>query len=164
MHRAGCSQGELSQSGDSWSAAAQGTDAGDSSRLRLSFRTRQFARLCVKEGLTFVGPPPEAIEAMGEKLAAIELAAQRVCRACRVRSHPDDAADAVTSCERIGYPLLIKATAGGGGRGMRVVRGRGPRRAFESAASEAQSAFGDSDALRREIHRARASRRDPDHR
>jgi acetyl-CoA carboxylase, biotin carboxylase subunit len=103
-----------------------------------------FARLCAKEGLIFIGPSPAAIEAMGDKLAAIELAdAAGVARVpgCGRISTP---ADVQGLLSRHGLPILIKASAGGGGRGMRVVRSKADlAAALESAAAEARSAFGD---------------------
>lgn len=104
-----------------------------------------FARACLEAGLLFVGPSPEAIDAMGDKITAVGLAEKagvpRVpgSGALRDRAH-------ATQCARdIGYPVLIKATAGGGGRGMRVVQAEGELEgAMTSAANEAQSAFGDA--------------------
>ena len=103
-----------------------------------------FARSCAEAGLIFIGPSPEAIEAMGDKIAAAQLA-----QAAGVPRVPGsgalaDAAAAQVAAAAIGYPLLVKASAGGGGRGMRVVRA--PEQmasAFASAASEAHAAFGD---------------------
>ena len=104
-----------------------------------------FARLCEENGLTFIGPTPEAIDSMGDKLTAIRMAdaadVPRVPGSDRVASLEQARADA----QRIGYPFLFKASAGGGGRGMRLVRG--PQElelALKSAAAEAQAAFGDS--------------------
>jgi acetyl-CoA carboxylase biotin carboxylase subunit len=104
----------------------------------------QFSRMCAEAGLTFIGPAPEAIEVMGDKLSAIQLAQElgvpRVPGSGRVDS-PDTACDFARAH---GYPVLIKASAGGGGRGMRVVRRDEeliPQLA--AAAAEAQAAFGD---------------------
>ena len=104
----------------------------------------QFSRMCAEEGLTFIGPSPEAIEAMGDKLSAVELAEKagvpRVPGSGRIKS----AADARDFARRHGFPILVKASAGGGGRGMRVVRREADiAREIESAAAEAQAAFGD---------------------
>jgi propionyl-CoA carboxylase alpha chain len=104
----------------------------------------RFARACLGAGLVFVGPPPSAIEAMGSKLAAKAMMADAgvpVLPAAEVRPGDDGLADAA---ERMGWPLLVKASAGGGGRGMRVVRGReGLADAVVGAAREATAAFGD---------------------
>lgn len=104
-----------------------------------------FARACRDAGLVFVGPPPEAIEALGDKIAARRLAlATGVPIAPGY--HGADQSDEMLAHEaaRIGYPLLIKASAGGGGRGMRVVRSADELPAsVESARREARAAFGD---------------------
>ncbi len=104
-----------------------------------------FARACADAGLIFVGPPPAAIEAMGGKIGARRLAV-----AAGVPVVPgyngDDQRDAVlqAEAERIGFPLLIKASAGGGGKGMRVVRSPAEfLAALEGARREARAAFGD---------------------
>ncbi len=105
----------------------------------------EFARLCAEHGLTFVGPPPDAIAAMGDKIAAVGLATEagvpRVPGSGRIVS----AAEARAFARQHGFPLLIKASAGGGGRGMRVVTADAElARALDAAAAEAQAAFGDA--------------------
>ncbi len=105
----------------------------------------QFQRMCTEAGLTFVGPSAEAIEAMGDKLSAIHIA-----RRIGVPTVPGS--DALRTEEEvrvavaaIGYPCLVKASAGGGGRGMRIVRRADELgAALASAKAEAQSAFGDA--------------------
>jgi acetyl-CoA carboxylase biotin carboxylase subunit len=102
-----------------------------------------FARACRSAGLAFVGPSPEAIEAMGDKITAVGLAE----KAGVPRVPGSDAVTDVDQARRIateiGYPVLLKATAGGGGRGMRIVRSESEvQAAFKSATSEAQAAFG----------------------
>ena len=93
-----------------------------------------FARAVQAAGLTWVGPPADAIEAMGSKITSKKLAAE-----AGVPVLPELAPGAIT-----GYPVLVKASAGGGGRGMRVVRGPGElQAALESARREAEAAFGD---------------------
>jgi propionyl-CoA carboxylase alpha chain len=93
-----------------------------------------FARAVRSAGLTWVGPPADAIEAMASKVAAKKLAA-----AAGVPVLPELSPAAIP-----GYPVLVKASAGGGGRGMRVVRSADELQpALESARREAQSAFGD---------------------
>ena len=92
------------------------------------------AEACRAAGLTFVGPPAEALAALGRKDAARELA-QRA--GVPVVPGGSDAGE-------LGYPLLVKARAGGGGRGMRVVRDASELAAsVEAAAREAEAAFGD---------------------
>jgi acetyl/propionyl-CoA carboxylase alpha subunit len=102
-----------------------------------------FARACADAGVIFVGPTPEAIEAMGSKLAAkalMEQAGVPVLPGARVQPG-DDIAAAGTD---VGYPLLVKAAFGGGGRGMRVVHDPADLAdAVASAEREAASAFGD---------------------
>ena len=103
-----------------------------------------FSRMCAESGLVFIGPSPEAIESMGDKLTAVRLAdAAKVARvpgSDKVTSRDQ----AETEAKRIGYPFLFKASAGGGGRGMRLVRDKAElASAMESAAVEARAAFGD---------------------
>ncbi|MBO0787507.1 MAG: acetyl/propionyl-CoA carboxylase subunit alpha, partial [Actinobacteria bacterium] len=105
-----------------------------------------FARACQQAGLIFVGPPPAAIEAMGSKIAARELmAAAGVPVLPGAVAGTGDGADALASAAaQVGYPLLVKAAYGGGGRGMRRVAGPGElAAAVASASREAESAFGD---------------------
>ncbi len=126
-------------------AAARGTGA-DAVHPGYGFlaERRRLADACHENGLIFVGPPGEVIEKMGNKIEA-RIIAERcgvpiVPGSDKVRS----VADASEVAARIGYPLLLKAAAGGGGRGMRIViEESGLRSAFESAAAEAGAAFGD---------------------
>jgi acetyl/propionyl-CoA carboxylase alpha subunit len=103
-----------------------------------------FAKACAGAGLIFVGPPPQAIEAMGSKIAAKELmAAAGVPVLPSISITGDDPPDQ-TEIEKIGFPLLVKAAFGGGGRGMRVVRTEaGLAAALAGARREAAAAFGD---------------------
>ncbi len=102
-----------------------------------------FARAVEKAGLIFVGPSSAAMEAVGDKVAARRLATE-----AKVPVVPgietSDAASVRAFAKKVGYPILVKASAGGGGRGMRVVE-EDPalEGALESAAREAQAAFGD---------------------
>ena len=97
-----------------------------------------FAQSVVDAGLTWVGPPPSAIEAMGSKLGAKEM-----MRAAGVPTLPW--ATDVAGAGDVGFPLLVKASAGGGGRGMRIVRSAAELDdAVEGAQREAGSAFGDA--------------------
>jgi acetyl/propionyl-CoA carboxylase alpha subunit len=104
-----------------------------------------FAQRVGDAGITFIGPPPSAIRAMGDKIES-----KRLAKAAGVPTLPgsDDALrsteEALAEAERIGYPVLLKASAGGGGKGMRIARDRSDcREAFERASQEAQAAFGD---------------------
>ena len=104
-----------------------------------------FSRMCKEEGIAFIGPSAEAIEAMGDKLSAVQLAeaagVPRVPGSGRIGS----AADVRAFVRRHGLPVLIKASAGGGGRGMRIVhREADIDRQVQAAAAEAQAAFGDA--------------------
>src|SRR3954468_14670710 len=104
-----------------------------------------FARAVREAGLVFIGPPAEAIAAMGSKTAARQLAiAAGVPVVPGTTEALRDEADARAVAERFGYPVLLKAAAGGGGKGMRVVRDAaslGP--SLETARREAKAAFGD---------------------
>ena len=104
-----------------------------------------FAAACVEAGLTFVGPSAEAIRAMGDKVHARERAAALgVPIVPGSRAPVADSAQVERVARSVGYPLLLKAAAGGGGRGMRVVRSAGELTdAFIAAQAEAQAAFGD---------------------
>jgi 3-methylcrotonyl-CoA carboxylase alpha subunit len=104
-----------------------------------------FARACRDAGLTFVGPPPEAIERMGSKIGARQLM-QAAGVPVVPGETPLDQSDAAlaTAVERVGFPALIKPSAGGGGIGMKTLRE--PREALDAiqrARREALSAFGD---------------------
>ncbi len=104
-----------------------------------------FARACAEAGITFVGPAPEAIERMGSKLRAKELMADvgvPVLAGLTVTGQSE--AELRTAAERLGWPLLAKASAGGGGKGMRIVRSPDELAgAIAAARREAASAFGD---------------------
>jgi propionyl-CoA carboxylase alpha chain len=102
----------------------------------------QFARACTDAGVTFVGPPAEAIEAMGSKLAA-----KRLLAAAGVPVLPD-VDDPARAAAEVGFPLLVKPSAGGGGKGMRIVRAEADLAgAVEASRREAASAFGDDTLL-----------------
>jgi len=104
-----------------------------------------FAQRVMDQGLTFVGPSPMAIRVMGSKLEAKTAAAKFNVPLVPGTSVPlTSTEEAVTVAESIGYPLLIKASAGGGGKGMRVVSSREElAEQMERATNEAKSAFGD---------------------
>ncbi|MGF6110027.1 acetyl/propionyl/methylcrotonyl-CoA carboxylase subunit alpha [Pseudomonas frederiksbergensis] len=105
-----------------------------------------FARAIEAAGLIFLGPPASAIDAMGSKSAAKAL--METAGVPLVPGYHGEAQDLDTfrdACERIGYPVLLKATAGGGGKGMKVVEDVSQlAEALASAQREAQSSFGDS--------------------
>ena len=102
------------------------------------------ARACAEAGIVFVGPPPEVLDALGDKLSA-----RRIAQAAGIPVLPGlqepiaDAAGARAAAESIGYPLIVKAAFGGGGRGMRVVRAPDALAPLlDEAQREAQLAFG----------------------
>ncbi|HET7497616.1 MAG TPA: biotin carboxylase N-terminal domain-containing protein [Candidatus Eisenbacteria bacterium] len=103
-----------------------------------------FARACREAGVVFIGPSPESMERLGDKVSSRRSAAR-----CGVPVVPgvegiEDAARARAEADRIGYPVLLKAAGGGGGRGMRRVDAAGDlAAAFESARREAAASFGD---------------------
>jgi acyl-CoA carboxylase subunit alpha len=101
-----------------------------------------FARACSNAGITFIGPSPEAIEQMGSKLAA-----KRLLGAAGVPVLPD-VDDPARAAGDVGFPLLVKPSAGGGGKGMRIVRSE-PEfgDAVEASRREAAGAFGDDTLL-----------------
>jgi pyruvate carboxylase len=105
----------------------------------------EFATRCKEEGITFIGPSPEAMAQLGDKVQAKENAIAAGLPVIEdSRESLDDLETAVSEASRIGYPLMLKAAAGGGGRGMRVVRETEDlSTAYSEARSEAAKAFGD---------------------
>lgn len=104
-----------------------------------------FAQALEKEGVAFIGPPVGAIEAMGDKITSKKIAAQ--AGVSTVPGHMgliEDADEAVKIASEIGYPVMIKASAGGGGKGMRIAHDDAEaREGFQSSRNEAKSSFGD---------------------
>ncbi len=104
-----------------------------------------FAEALEKEGVTFIGPPVDAIRAMGDKITSKKIAAEAGVNT--VPGHMgliEDAEEAVKIASSIGYPVMIKASAGGGGKGMRIAwNDREAREGFQSSKNEAKSSFGD---------------------
>ncbi len=105
----------------------------------------QFAQLCQTSGITFIGPSPHAIDLMGSKIKARELAKQvGIPIVPGTEGGITDVKDALSFAKDTGYPVMIKASAGGGGRGLRVVRSDTELRENMAVASrEARAAFGD---------------------
>ncbi len=105
----------------------------------------EFARLVRDHGITFIGPPPEAIEDMGDKAKAKEAMKKAGVPVVPGSDGPlADLDQARETAEKAGYPVLLKAVAGGGGRGMRIVNEPAElEKQFQSASAEAESAFGD---------------------
>jgi acetyl-CoA/propionyl-CoA carboxylase, biotin carboxylase, biotin carboxyl carrier protein len=104
-----------------------------------------FAEACTAAGLVWIGPPPEAIEAMGSKVAARERMRRAGIPIIPGTTEPVDSAEAVLRLgEELGFPLAVKASAGGGGKGLKVVRTPDEAaRAFESARREGEAYFSD---------------------
>jgi propionyl-CoA carboxylase alpha chain len=140
----GATPAETYLRGDAVIAAARATGA-DAVHPGYGFLSENagFARDCAAAGLTFVGPSPDAIASMGSKLEAKALmddAGVPVLPGATVT----DGTDLGAVAEKIGFPVLVKAAFGGGGRGMRIVRGPGELvDAVDGARREADSAFGD---------------------
>jgi len=117
-----------------------------------------FARACAREGITFVGPSPELLENMGDKTAARTLAHKFNVPTLPGTENPiSDPDEAITVAHEIGFPLIIKAAFGGGGRGMRVVEKPSQLAGLlAEAQSEAEKAFGNPAVfLERYISRAK---------
>jgi propionyl-CoA carboxylase alpha chain len=108
-----------------------------------------YARALEDAGIVFIGPPAAAIEAMGDKLRSKAVAAE--AGVATVPGHPDvvpDSRQAERIAAEIGYPVMIKASAGGGGKGMRIAFDKaGLAEGFDRARSEARSSFGDDRVL-----------------
>ena len=104
-----------------------------------------FAAALEKEGVVFVGPPSPAIEAMGDKITSKKIAQQAgVSTVPGYMGLIADAEEAVKISDQIGYPVMIKASAGGGGKGMRIAwNAAEAREGFESSKNEAANSFGD---------------------
>jgi len=105
----------------------------------------EFARLCSSRGVVFIGPPPEAMARMGSKLES-----RRLMREAGVAIVPGGedalatAAEALAAADEIGYPVMLKASAGGGGKGMRLVHAADQlESAYRAARSEAGASFGE---------------------
>jgi pyruvate carboxylase len=104
-----------------------------------------FNKRCHEEGIIFIGPSPEAMNMLGDKVAA-----KKVAHECGVPMIEDskvsltDSTVAMSEAKRIGLPVILKAAAGGGGRGMRVIRQEEElEKSFNEAKREAANAFGD---------------------
>ena len=104
-----------------------------------------FSAACEAAGIAFIGPPPKAINAMGDKITSKKLALEAgVSTVPGFMGLIDDADHAIKIAREIGYPVMIKASAGGGGKGMRVAfNDAETREGFALSRSEAKSSFGD---------------------
>lgn len=105
----------------------------------------KFAQMCKECNITFIGPDAETIESMGNKSKAREIMMKAgVPVIPGTEGSIDTVEEALEEADRIGYPVMVKASAGGGGRGIRIVRSKEDlKKAFETAKNEAKVAFGD---------------------
>jgi acetyl-CoA carboxylase biotin carboxylase subunit len=106
----------------------------------------EFVRRVTDEGITFIGPSPEAMEGMGGKISARKIAIKAGVPVVPGTTEPlNSFEEAKEVAANIGYPVMLKASAGGGGKGMRLVGNENDlKNALEAAQSEAESSFGDS--------------------
>ena len=106
----------------------------------------EFVREVTKEGITFIGPSPDAMDAMGGKISARKIAIRAGVPVVPGTTEPlKSAEDALQTAKEFGFPVMLKASAGGGGKGMRLVENEHDlKNAFEAAQSEALASFGDS--------------------
>ena len=103
-----------------------------------------FARLCRKNGLVFIGPEPESMESLSDKAKLKELVQQTGLSVIPGTKAVASVEEAKKAAEKLGYPVMLKACAGGGGRGIRLIRVEEElEEAYFQATGEAQSAFGD---------------------
>lgn len=125
-------------------AAVSGADAIHPGYGFLSENSR-FARMCVKCGIKFIGPTPETMDLMGDKIGARRLMKENGVPITPGTTDPlESPEEAMEVADSIGYPVMIKASAGGGGRGIRkVTRREDIKDAYMSAHAEAEAAFGD---------------------
>ncbi len=104
-----------------------------------------FARNCAKNGIIFIGPDPKVMDALGDKITAKKIAEK--CNVPIIKSNVEKLSSlkiALSEAQAIGYPVMLKAASGGGGRGMRVIKtDEDLNNNFESARSESLNAFGD---------------------
>ncbi|CAN5528828.1 acetyl-CoA carboxylase biotin carboxylase subunit [soil metagenome] len=105
----------------------------------------EFVREVTDQGITFIGPPPEAMEAMGGKMSARKIAISANVPIVPGTTEPlKSFEDAREVAQKFGYPVMLKASAGGGGKGMRLVKSEPDlKNALEAAQSEAAASFGD---------------------
>ena len=105
-----------------------------------------FVREVTKRGITFIGPSPDAMDAMGGKISARKIAIAAGVPVVPGTTEPlKSADDALETAKHFGFPVMLKASAGGGGKGMRLVENESDlKNAFEAAQSEALASFGDS--------------------
>ena len=120
-----------------------------------------FAEQCAANGITFVGPPAPALKLFGDKVAAralaIEVGVPVVPGSADALTSAEDAAATIAAVPGLDYPVMLKASAGGGGRGMRVVEAEGDLAdGFNTCSREALAAFGDGSVFVEKFVRAAA--------
>ncbi len=105
----------------------------------------KLAELCRKENIIFIGPKPEVMVKLGDKIEAKKIAENANVPIIRGEEiHNDDETTIFKKAKKIGYPIMLKAASGGGGRGMRIVRGKNDLiRNYQDAKGEAEKAFND---------------------
>ncbi len=105
-----------------------------------------FARRCKEEGIIFIGPRPETIEMMGDKIEARKCMEKAGVPIVPGTEEPlQSVEEAIELCNKIGYPVMLKASMGGGGKGMRLIHNEGEvEEAYNMARSESLSSFGDN--------------------
>jgi len=112
-----------------------------------------FARECAKNGIIFIGPNPEVMDALGDKITAKKNAEK--CNVPIIKGNKKKLSSlkiALSEASEIGYPLMLKAASGGGGRGMRIIRNVNDlKQNFDSAKNESLNAFGDDTNVFRKI-------------
>ena len=122
-----------------------------------------FAKALAKAGIAFIGPPPKAIAAMGDKIESKKLAQKAGVNI--VPGYLDDiatTAEAVKIAKDIGFPVMMKASAGGGGKGMRLAwNEKDVREGFDSVKREGLAELRRRPRVHREVHRGAAPHRDP---
>lgn len=118
---------------------------GRPSRLWLPFENQAFAKALDAAKIAFIGPPVGAIAAMGDKITSKKIASEAgVSTVPGYMGVIKDTDEAIKIANDVGYPVMLKASAGGGGKGMRIARNDAEcREGFERATSEAASSFGD---------------------
>lgn len=113
------------------------------SGLRLLSENSEFARRCKEEGIIFIGPAAETMEAMGDKIAARKrMIAAGVPVVPGTEQPLQSAEEAVRICNEVGYPVMLKASMGGGGKGMRLIHNESEVvEAYNTARSESMSSL-----------------------
>ena len=163
LHRTAGAAAELSEHPEHHLGRIHHGVRGDPPRLRAPSENSTFAEVCRACGITFIGPSPEAIRLMGDKAQARGMANAAGAPVVPGSQAPLDGVDeAQALADEIGYPVMVKAASGGGGRGMRIVRERESlARAYATCQSEAHASFGSPDLYLEKFVEEAAPRRGP---